>query len=82
MDKHVEQYHAWGGGLTLPIWTDVQGWKEGTFSITEVPGTPLPAWFKRILRSKKNLADIEKSFVDGDLFHKRSEIVQPLHHLT
>ena len=60
MDKYVAQYHAWGGGLTLPIWTDVQGWKEGTFSITEVPGTPLPAWFKRILRSKKNLADIEK----------------------
>lgn len=38
----------------------MQGWKEGTFSITEVPGTPLPAWFKKILRSKKNLADIEK----------------------
>ena len=66
MDKYVEQYHAWGGGLTLPIWTDVQGWKEGNFSITELPGPPLPAWFKKILRSKKNLADIEKiPLVDG-----------------
>ncbi len=22
MEKSVEQYQAWGGGLTLPIWTD------------------------------------------------------------
>jgi len=70
MDKYVEQYHAWGGGLTLPLWTNVQGWKEGKFSITEVPRTPLPVWFKKILRGKKNLADIEAdieriSLVDG-----------------
>jgi hypothetical protein len=38
----------------------VQGWQEGNFSITEVPGTPVPSWFQKILRSKKNLADIEK----------------------
>ena len=56
--KCVEQYQAWGGGLTLPIWTDVQGWHEGNFSMTEVPGTPVPAWVQKILRSKKHLADI------------------------
>jgi len=60
MEKYVEQYQAWGGGLTLPIWPDVQGWQEGNFAITEVPGTPVPAWFRKMRRSKKNLADIEK----------------------
>jgi hypothetical protein len=60
MEKYVEQYHAWGGQLTLPLWTDVQGWKKGSFSITEAPGTPLPAWFRKILHSKTNLADLEK----------------------
>jgi len=35
----VEQYQAWGGGVALPTWTDVQGWKEGNFSIIEVPRT-------------------------------------------
>jgi hypothetical protein len=66
MEKYVERYQAWGGGLTLPIWTDVQGWQEGTFSITEVPGTPVPGGFQRILRSKQNLTDIEKfPLVDG-----------------
>lgn len=60
MEKYVEQYHALGGGLTLPILTNVQGWKEGNFSSTEIPGTPLPAWFRKILRGKKTLADIEK----------------------
>jgi hypothetical protein len=33
MEKYVEQYQAWGGGLSLPIWPDVQGWQEGNFSI-------------------------------------------------
>jgi hypothetical protein len=60
MEKYVEQYHAWGGGLTLPIWPDVQGWQEGNFSMTEVSGTPVPAWFRKMLRSTKHLADIEK----------------------
>jgi hypothetical protein len=65
-EKDVKQYHAWGGGLTFALWTDVQRGKEGSFSITEVPGTPLPAWFKKILRSKKNLADLEKiPLIDG-----------------
>jgi len=39
MGNVVEQYQAWGGGVTIPTWTDVQGWKEGNFSIIEVPGT-------------------------------------------
>ena len=59
-NKYVEQYQAWGGGLTRPIWSDVQGWQEGSFVMTEVPATPVPAWFQNILRSKKNLADTEK----------------------
>jgi len=58
MEKYVKQYQAWGGGLTLPIWTDVQGWQEGNFVITEVPGTPVPSWFRKMRRGKKNLADI------------------------
>jgi hypothetical protein len=60
MAQYVEQYQVWGGGLTRPSWPDVQGWKGETFSMTEVPGTPVPAWFQKILRSKKPLADIEK----------------------
>jgi hypothetical protein len=60
MEKYVEQYQAWGGRLTRPIWPDVQGWQEGNFSITEVPVTPVPAWFRKMLRSKKNPNDIEK----------------------
>ena len=60
MEKYVEQYQAWGGGLTLPIWTDVQGWKEGNVSITEIPGTPVRSGFPKRLSSKGNLTDIEK----------------------
>ena len=52
MDRYVEQYQVWGGGLTLPIWTAVQGWQEGNFSITEVP-------------TKKNPADIEQAPLVG-----------------
>ena len=29
-----------------------------------------------------NIADIEKGFIDGDLFHERSEVMQALHHLA
>jgi len=39
MKNVVERYQAWGGGVTRPTWTDVQGWKEGNFSIIEVPKT-------------------------------------------
>lgn len=66
MEKYVEQYQAWGGGLTLPIWTDVQGWQEGNVSITEVPETPVLSGFPKMLRSKESLIDIEKfPLVDG-----------------
>ena len=58
MEKYVEPYQAWGGGITPPIWTDVQGWQEGKCVVTEVPGTPVPLWFQKMLRGKKNLADI------------------------
>jgi len=33
--------------------------------MTEVPVTPVPAWFRKMLRSKKNLADIEKMPLAG-----------------
>jgi hypothetical protein len=65
MEKYVEQYQAWGGGLTRPIWTDVQGWQERNVSITEVPGPPVPSGFQKILRSKQDLTDIEKFPVAG-----------------
>lgn len=60
MEKDVEQYQAWGGRLTLPIWTDVQGWHEGNFVLREDPGTPDPFWLQKIRRGKKRLADIEQ----------------------
>jgi len=66
MEKYVEQYQAWGGGLTRPIWTDVQGWQEGDFSITEVPGIPVPSGFRKMLRSKKNLTDSERFPLVGE----------------
>jgi len=66
MEKYVEQYQARGGGITPPIWTDVQGWQEGNFVIPEVPGTPVPLWFQKMLRGEKNLADIEQvPLLDG-----------------
>ena len=39
MENYIEQYQAKQGGVTLHTWTDVQGWKEGNFSIIEVPKT-------------------------------------------
>jgi len=39
MENVVEQYQAWGRGVSLPAWTDVQEWQEGNFSIIEVPKT-------------------------------------------
>ena len=53
MQKYVEQYQAWGGGLTRPAWTDVEGWQE-------VPGIPLPAWFRKMLLTAKHHTDTEK----------------------
>jgi hypothetical protein len=60
MEKYVEQYQAWGGGLTLPTWTDVEGWQEGHFSMTEVSGISLPAWFRKIRLTAKHHTDTEK----------------------
>jgi hypothetical protein len=57
MEHYVEQYQARDGGVTLHTWTDVQGAKKKNFYITGVPGTPIPLWFREILR-QKNLADI------------------------
>ena len=50
MAKDVEQDQAWGGGITRPVWTDVQGWHEGNGAMTEGPGTPDPLWLQQILR--------------------------------
>ena len=60
MEKYVEQYQAWGGGLTLPTWTDVEGWHEGHFSMTEVSGISLPAWFRKIRLAAKHHTDTEQ----------------------
>ena len=60
MEKYVEQYQAGGGGLTLPTWTDVEGWQEGHFSITEVSGISLPAWFRKIRLTAKHHTDTEQ----------------------
>jgi hypothetical protein len=53
----MEQYQAKDGGVTLHTWTDVQGGKKENFYITGMPGTPVPAWFRAVLR-EKHLADI------------------------
>jgi hypothetical protein len=66
MEKCVEQYQARGGGLTLPIRMDLQGWQEGNFSITVVPGTPVPRRFRKMLYSKKNLADMAPVRLPGE----------------
>jgi len=60
MKNYVEKYQGWGRGLTRPTWTDVEGWQEGHFSITEVPGIPLPAWCRKMLLTAKHHTDTEK----------------------
>jgi hypothetical protein len=57
MTNHIEQYQAKQGGVTLHTWTEVQGGKQANFYITGVSGTPIPAWFRAVLR-QKHLADI------------------------
>ena len=57
METYIEQYQAKLGSVTLHTWTDVQGSKKQNFYITGVPGTPIPAWFRVVLRQKQ-LADI------------------------
>jgi hypothetical protein len=51
------KYQAKQGGVTLHTWTEVQGGKKASFYITRVPGTPVPGWFRAVLRQKQ-LADI------------------------
>jgi len=58
--RRVEQDQAWGGGITRPVWTDVQGWHEGNGAMTEGPGTPDPLWLQQILRGQKKLAALEQ----------------------
>lgn len=43
--------------VTLHTWTEVQGLKKENYYITGEPGTPIPSWFRTILR-KKQLSDI------------------------
>ena len=57
MENCIEKYQAKDGGVTLHTWTDVQGSKQANFYITGVPGTPIPAWFREVLRQKQH-ADI------------------------
>jgi len=57
MANYVEQYRAKQGGVTLHTWTEVQGGKKENFYITGAPGTPVPSWFRAVLRQKQ-LADI------------------------
>jgi hypothetical protein len=61
MEKYVEQYQAWGGGLTRPIWPDMQGWQEGNFSMTEMPGPPVPGWFRKMLLTAKHRTERDVS---------------------
>lgn len=58
MQQCIEQYHTRGGGLTLPLRIDVQGWHKGNVTITEVLTTPVPAMFEKMLHSKTHLATI------------------------
>jgi hypothetical protein len=60
MDSYLEQYEAREGGVTLHTWTDVQGAKKENFYITGMPGTPIPWWFRKVLR-QKHLAGIDLS---------------------
>ena len=57
MDSYIEQYQAKYGGVTLHMWTDVQGEKKDNFYITGVSGTAVAEWFRAVLRTK-HLADI------------------------
>ena len=57
MDSYVELYPAKQGGVTLHTWTDVQGRKKDNFYITGIPGAPVAARFRAVLRTKR-LADI------------------------
>lgn len=57
MASYIEQYQSKHGGVTLHTWTEVQDRKKENFYITGVSGTPVPSWFRAVLR-EKHLADI------------------------
>ena len=57
METYVEHYRAPAGGVTLHTWTEVQGGKKENYYITGESGTPVPGWFRKVLR-QKHLADI------------------------
>lgn len=58
MTSYIEQYKSqFSEGVTLHIWTDVQGRKEQNFYITGVAGTSVAPWFRQILHTK-DLDDI------------------------
>jgi hypothetical protein len=57
METYIEQYPAKQVGVTLHTWTEVQGGKKDNFYITGVSATPVAAWFRAVLRTKR-LADI------------------------
>ncbi len=57
MAHHIEQYPARDESVTLHTWTAIEGLKKENFYITGVPGTPIPLWFRTVLR-KKELSDI------------------------
>jgi hypothetical protein len=57
MESYVEQYQAAYGEVTLHTWMDVGGRKKENFYITGTPGTPVPSWFREMLR-QKHLGDI------------------------
>jgi hypothetical protein len=57
VETYIEQYQAKHGGVTLHIWREREGRKEGNYYITGVAGTPVAAWFREKLR-QNYLADI------------------------
>jgi hypothetical protein len=57
MESYIEQYEARHSGVTLHAWTEVHGAKKDNCYITGSPGTPVPSWFRAMLRQKQ-LADI------------------------
>jgi hypothetical protein len=57
MESYLEQYEAKEERVTLHTWTDVQGANKENFYITGMPGTPIPWWFRKVLR-QKHLADL------------------------
>lgn len=45
----LEVYPAGSGGVTLHSFSVVNGWKDGDFYHTGMPGQPVDKWFKHVL---------------------------------